>query len=322
MPLSTRQRSFIQHLALGPVGLALLAIGLLVLGLSGCSSTPKKFYQGDGPPEARDIPAQLAQTPDAVPRVEPFHPYANRPYRALGRTYTPLTTDAPLKQRGMASWYGRQFHGNKTASGERYDMYAMTAAHPTFPLPSYARVINLKTGKQIVVRVNDRGPFLHGRIIDLSYAAAVKLGIAGGVSEVEVERITHAQIRAQQERGDAEQSTAQDSALALVASPLPEPLPLMATSLPEPGATLNGAASAAPAWSIQLGAFEQAANAEALRQRVAQELQQEAQPPRVYFSEGLHRVLVGRFSERSSAQQAAQRLQQLLDQDTALFLQR
>lgn len=310
----TRQRFLNQALATG--------LALLALGLSGCSSTPKKFYQGDGPPDARDVPTQLAQTPDAVPRIEPFHRYANRPYRALGRTYTPLTTDAPVKQRGMASWYGRQFHGNKTASGERYDMYAMTAAHPTYPLPSYARVTNVKNGKQIVVRVNDRGPFLHGRIIDLSYAAAVKLGIAGGVSEVEVERITHAQIRAQQnERGEADLNLVQDTALVdpALSSPAQVPLPVVAPSSPiAPDSTDD-----APTWAIQLGAFEHAVNAEALRQRVAQELSpQETQAPRVYFSDGLHRVLVGRFTARNSAQQAAERLQHFLDQDTALFLQR
>ncbi|MCU0940643.1 MAG: septal ring lytic transglycosylase RlpA family protein, partial [Burkholderiaceae bacterium] len=147
----------------------------------GCSSTPKPsrsggFYQDDGPPDR--VPADIARLPDAVPKVEPFHPYANRPYSALGRTYTPLTDDRPFRQRGFASWYGKQFHGNRTASGEKYDMLGMTAAHPTLPIPSYVRVTHVKNGASVILRVNDRGPFKHDRVIDLSYAAAVKLGIA------------------------------------------------------------------------------------------------------------------------------------------------
>ena len=108
----------------------------------------------------------------------------------FGREYVPATSLRPYKERGIASWYGRKFHGEKTSIGETYDMYAMTAAHPTLPLPSYARVTSVATGKSVVVRVNDRGPFLHGRVIDLSYAAAYRIGIAQkGSGEVEVEAI-------------------------------------------------------------------------------------------------------------------------------------
>src|SRR4029077_6570820 len=127
---------------------------------------------------------------DAVPRAEPLHRAANRPYIVFGREYVPATTLRQYRERGIASWYGRKFHGEKTSTGETYDMYGMTAAHPTLPLPSYARVTNVSTGKVVVVRVNDRGPFLHSRIIDLSYAAAHKIGIAQrGSGEVEVEAI-------------------------------------------------------------------------------------------------------------------------------------
>lgn len=263
--------------------------------LAACGSAPKKFYQSDGPPAAHEVPRDLAQTPDATPRIEPFHRYANRPYSALGRTYTPLTTDAPFKQRGLASWYGKQFHGNKTASGERYDMFAMTAAHPTLPLPSYARVTNPKNGKTVVVRVNDRGPFLHGRIIDLSYAAAVKLGVAHGVSEVEVERITHTQI-------GAAQTEAAEVAQREVSTP--------------------------GTWSVQLGAFEIEANALALRERIeallttaeANDLPPEARRPRVQHNAGLYRVLIGQYAEQRSAQTLAERLGALLGRETALFL--
>ena len=130
-----------------------------------------------------------------MPRIEPFLARANRPYVALGRSYTPLTTDVAFRERGLASWYGKQFHGNRTASGEIYDMFAMTAAHPTLPLPSYVRVTGVRSRQSIIVRVNDRGPFKSDRIIDLSYAAASRLGfVAAGTGQVEIERITHAQI--------------------------------------------------------------------------------------------------------------------------------
>jgi len=146
------------------------------------------YLPGDGP--GTDIPADLDSIPDAVPKVEPLHRYANRPYIALGKTYRPMTVVGNYKERGIASWYGKKFNGERTSSGEIYDMYAMTAAHPTLPLPSYARVTNLANHKSVIVRVNDRGPFMDDRIIDLSYTAAYKLGIIGdGSAEVEVESI-------------------------------------------------------------------------------------------------------------------------------------
>lgn len=146
------------------------------------------YYKDDGPDE--QIPANLDAIPDAEPRAEPLHRFANRPYHVMGQSFVPATELRPFRQRGHASWYGRRFHGNPTSSGEPYDMYAMTAAHPTLPIPSYARVTNLGNGRSVVVRVNDRGPFLRGRVIDLSYAAAHKLGyINAGSAQVEVEQI-------------------------------------------------------------------------------------------------------------------------------------
>jgi rare lipoprotein A len=145
------------------------------------------YLAGDGPGGET---VNLDSIPDAVPKAEPLHRYANRPYSALGKTYTPLTETGKYKERGIASWYGKKFHGQRTSIGEVYDMYGMTAAHPTLPIPSYARVTNVATGKSVVVRVNDRGPFLHQRIMDLSYVAAAKLGYIGsGSAEVEVESI-------------------------------------------------------------------------------------------------------------------------------------
>jgi rare lipoprotein A len=146
------------------------------------------YLPGDGP--GANIPANLENTPDAVPVNEPLHPYANRPYVALGNNYSPLSETGQYKARGTASWYGKKFHGQRTSSGEEYDMYKMTAAHPTLPIPSYARVTHLGSQRTVVVKINDRGPFLHNRLIDLSYAAATKLGIIGnGNAEVEVESL-------------------------------------------------------------------------------------------------------------------------------------
>jgi len=158
-----------------------------VVLLAGCASSPKPggYYKDDGPGDR--LPANVA---DAVPRAEPLHRFANRPYRAMGKEYVPMTRLQPFRQRGLASWYGKRYHGQKTSSGEIYDMYAMSAAHPTLPIPSYARVTNVANGRSVVVRINDRGPFHSARIIDLSYVAAYKLGfIQAGHAQVEVEAV-------------------------------------------------------------------------------------------------------------------------------------
>ena len=158
--------------------------------LAACSSTSKKggYYKDDGP--GANPPSNLDRVTDAKPRAEPLHRAANRPYEVFGKKYVPLASVRPFHQRGVASWYGKRFHGQKTANGETYDMYAMTAAHPILPIPSYARITHLKSGKQVIVRINDRGPFHSGRVIDLSYAAAHRLGLLGtGSGEVEIEAI-------------------------------------------------------------------------------------------------------------------------------------
>lgn len=165
----------------------------LFLGLAGCSTNPGKYFQNDGPPSGWSN--YRMSTKDAVPKVEKPVAAANRPYKVMGKRYVPQTGDKTLVQTGYASWYGKQFHGKKTSIGERYNMYEMTAAHTTMELPSYARVTNLENGRSVIVRVNDRGPFLHNRVIDLSYAAAHKLGYVNkGTARVRVERITRKQI--------------------------------------------------------------------------------------------------------------------------------
>lgn len=158
--------------------LFLQGLTLFALALSaGCSSSnPNGYYENDGPPGLFQKKIFPWGGSEVKLKVEQPNKWANRPYTVMGKRYYPVTGDKAMNQVGTASWYGKQFHGKKTAIGEVYDMHAMTAAHPTMELPSFAKVTNLENGRSVIVRVNDRGPFLHGRIIDLSYAAAVKLG--------------------------------------------------------------------------------------------------------------------------------------------------
>jgi rare lipoprotein A len=154
------------------------------LSLSGCSFT--RYH--DGGPQTE---VNVARIPDAVPRVEPLSSNGNpQTYTVLGRTYHVMQSSQGYVERGIASWYGTKFHGHTTSNGEIYSMYKMTAAHKTLPIPSYVQVTNLENGRQVIVRINDRGPFHPNRIIDLSYVAAKKLGIAStGTGLVEIRSI-------------------------------------------------------------------------------------------------------------------------------------
>jgi rare lipoprotein A len=232
------------------------------------------------------VPADLASIPDAVPRDEPYHRWANRPYTVFGRTYAPVVNDEPMQERGLASWYGRKFHGQKTSSGEIYDMFAMTAAHKTLPIPSYARVTSLKSGNSVVVRVNDRGPFHDGRVIDLSYAAAAKLGIAGpGSGPVEVERVF-----------------ARDAGTRAALAPPPAAEVATAVVSPEPAGLY-----------IQLGAFASAENANTFRERIAGDLPWLREPIQVAAAGSLHRVRLGPYRTREEAMAIADRIRASLD---------
>jgi rare lipoprotein A len=167
---------------------AALALAALLSACGSASKRPGGYYKDDGP--GPSPPRNVEAIEDAKPRAEPLHRNANNPYTVFGRQYVPAKAVRPFKQRGTASWYGKKFHGQRTSGGEIYDMYKMTAAHPTLPIPSYARVTHLGSGKSAIVRINDRGPFHAGRIIDLSYAAAAKLGFVNtGNAPVEIEAI-------------------------------------------------------------------------------------------------------------------------------------
>ena len=237
-----------------------------------------------------------------MPRLEPLNRFANRPYTVLGKDYVPATSLRAYKERGIASWYGRKFHGLKTSNGETYDMYAMTAAHPTLPLPSYARVTNVATGKSVVVRVNDRGPFLHDRVIDLSYAAAHRIGIAAkGSGEVVVEAIIPGEggtvVAAAPPRGR-----------------LHCPRPRCVTTAP----LRTGGSAAAPRAdqqrslpadsSVQLGAFQNYTNAQNFLAHVQAQLATAQVAPKVREAGGLYRVYVGPYPDRDEARRVADRL--------------
>ena len=161
---------------------------LLALSCCGAKYTPVVDPTADGPPE---FVVDVNQIPNPIPKLEPLSRYGNHsPYHVRGKTYHVMPTSHNFIQRGVASWYGTKFHKQKTSSGERYNMFAMTAAHKNLPLPTYVRVTNLENKRSVIVKVNDRGPFHDDRIIDLSYSAAKKLGIlARGTGYVEIEAI-------------------------------------------------------------------------------------------------------------------------------------
>jgi rare lipoprotein A len=283
----------------------------VALAVAACTGTPQrapssgaapppasssKYYLDDGP--GLSPPANLDTIPDAVPRIEPLHRAANRPYAVLGREYVPATALTPYRERGIASWYGRKFHGQKTSIGETYDMYAMTAAHPTLPLPSYARVTNVDTGKSVVVRVNDRGPFLHGRIIDLSYAAAHRIGIAqNGSGEVEVQSILPGTL------AQSPQASRPPLAEVATASAITAPLaPPAAVQAAERTPDSPPVASVAGGYSVQLGAFASFANAQSFLAHAQNQLAQATVEAKIRQAGGLYRVYIGPYTARDEAE--------------------
>ena len=248
---------------------------LLATLLSACTTAPvapvdrlagpAPAHERDGYPDA---PPDVSLIEDPVPRQEPRSRYGNPPtYEVFGERYAVMESADGFVERGIASWYGTKFHGRRTSSGEPYDMYAMTAAHKSLPLPSYVQVTNLANGKQVVVRVNDRGPFSKSRVIDLSYAAAWKLDVLGpGTAPVEI-RVLQGPAPAAPvvtaQAAPAVQPTvipaATDAAAVTsrtVATPIAEPKPIAAVD------------KAAVRYFIQVGAFSDAVNAEQLQRKL------------------------------------------------------
>ncbi|WGJ90413.1 septal ring lytic transglycosylase RlpA family protein [Achromobacter mucicolens] len=293
--------------------LHLISVLLLAIAVAGCSTSGGRkkggYYKDDGPDA--NPPSNLDQIPDAVPKLEPYASGANRPYVVFGQRYVPDTSGQPYKKRGIASWYGKKFHGNSTSIGETYDMYAMTAAHTTLPIPSYARVTSLVNGKTIIVRVNDRGPFHSDRIMDLSYVAAYKLGIIGpGSGQVVVEAIQADEIRRLASQGapaapapEPESATGSTPVMAPVAATpvalTPEPL---APAAPSRAPMRPAAGAASGSVYLQVGAFSQPANAQSLVSRINTQLGAEGAPAAtVEQTNNLYRVRIGPYPDRQSA---------------------
>jgi len=267
--------------------LAVAAVGgVLALVFAGCGGSPDRRGLTDGHPSV--VPVDLASIPDAVPRHEPLSRYGNPPeYEVFGQRYRTMTSSAGFEERGLASWYGTKFHGRRTSSGEAYDMFAMTAAHRHLPLPSFVEVINLDNGKRVVVRVNDRGPFVGGRIIDLSYAAAHRIGmVEKGVAPVLVRVVEPGDIPAQPVQIAASE-------------------PLVRSDAVDPGDRLESQGS-----YVQVGAFADRDAAD----RVKHDLRA------LGFSDvlvttlvrnpdsPLHRVRIGPLPDASAVQEVAERL--------------
>lgn len=259
--------------------------------LSQLMKRPGGFYNDDAPDGP--LPVNLDAIRDAEPRPEPLNGRANEPYTVFGREYTPYKALVDYRRQGTVSWYGRKFHGQRTWSGEFYDMYAMTAAHPTLPIPSYVRVTNLENRRSVVVRINDRGPFHSGRIMDLSYAAAWRLGFAeSGSATVEVESVVPAVTGVI--------ASAPASPRKPVPAEPPEAAPVMAAS------TLPGGIF------LQLGAFGAEANAESFRSKLQPQLAELQLTAQVTERDRLHRVQVGPFRTRAEATQMVEKLRESL----------
>jgi rare lipoprotein A len=292
------------------------------------------YYLNDGPGD--NPPPNLEQVPDAVPRREPLARGAMRPYTVMGQNYTPMTQIAPYKARGIASWYGRRYHGQQTSSGEVYDMYGMTAAHTVLPIPSYARVTNVANNKSIVVRINDRGPFYPDRLIDLSYTAAYKLGVlGGGKATVEVETIivdagtpttptlANAVMPAVTPAGTPP-TNATTTATPLLSSAAPAGTPLAEVArspvISEPAPSQAIAAETAivavtaeqKGLFLQLAAFGSRDNADSYLARLRTQVDWLAPALHVYPKDGLYRVHAGPYTTQADARAAADRIGQSL----------
>ncbi len=260
----------------------ILTVFALALALTACNAVKKdgKYYQDDGPPRFKKGP-NPDSVPNAVPRNESISRYGNKPYTALGQRFVPMNSAQGFRQTGHASWYGRKYHGNRTSSGETYDMYAMTAAHPTLPLPSYVHVRNLDNNREVVVRVNDRGPFLNSRIIDLSYMAAQKLGIvATGTGRVKIRTV--------------------------FAGEKPKVATNSASSASVPVAVIR--------YMLQAGSFASTSNAERMRRKLRQGGYDNVRIERVIVSgRQYHRVQIGPYETRRAAGLIADTIEEVLN---------
>ena len=278
------------------------------------SSKPGGYYLDDGPGD--NPPQDIDSIPDAAPKKEVLLDRANKPYIALGTSYKPMTTYQPYKASGVSSWYGKRYHGKKTSSGEVYDMYSMTAAHTTLPLPSYVKVTNPANGRFVVVRVNDRGPFKSDRIIDLSYAAAYKLRFTTqGSTPVIVEAIdanntSPSYIASYTQATSATPQTPATASPATTSATATKPTTQLQTS-----ETLSTQLSG---YFVQLGAFKSEVNADLLIKKIqGLDIENNAGINKVY-NNGLYRLKLGPYDSKKAAEDTAAKIRKQLNTPTII----
>ncbi len=283
---------------------------------------PKKsggYYLDDGPGD--NPPANIDAIPDAVPRVEALLPRANKPYVALGNSYTPMTEFQPYKKRGVASWYGKRYHGQKTSAGEVYDMYGMTGAHTILPIPSYVRVTNPANQKSVIVRINDRGPFHNDRLIDLSYAASYKLGLVGkGSGIVDVEAIDARKYVQNPPATTVQSPVVPADSSPVVVEPLKQaevPAPTVIDNTPSAQEKTNTPPTSG--LFVQVGAFKSADNAGMLSKKIMGQNIVENAPVNSWYNQGIYRVRIGPYANRAQAEAVAAKVKQALGANTYII---
>ena len=272
------------------------------------------YYLDDGPGE--NAPANIDSIPSATLKTEQLYPRANKPYSALGQSYTPMTSYVPYKKQGIASWYGKRFHGKKTSTGEIYDMYAMTGAHTILPIPSYAKVTNVANGRSVIVRINDRGPFKRDRLMALSYAAAYQLRIIKQCQGlVEVETIDTSPEALRKINTDQAQQTAvnQQTTTTPVAPLSSSTVAALSTNTEDSPTTITPASPVSTQYYVQAGAFKNEANGDLLQKKIQSlDLGENVSVANVYNS-GLYRVKLGPYFSKSEADVAAANIRKQLN---------
>ncbi len=263
------------------------------------------YYLDDGPGD--NAPADIDSIPDAQLKTETPLSRPNQPYMALGKKYVPMTSYAPYAQQGIASWYGKRYHGKKTSSGEIYDMYGMSGAHTTLPIPSYVRVTNPANKRSVIVRINDRGPFKNDRLIDLSYAAAYKLRlISQGSGLVQVEWIDTSP-EALQKMNTTQVATSASTAESIPVTYKETP---PATTTPTPKDNIE---TPATSYYVQVGAFKNEANGNQLQNKIlGLDLAGDAAVTNVY-NNGIYRVKLGPFATKKEANASADKVRKQLN---------
>lgn len=269
------------------------------------------YYLDDGPGD--NPPADIDSIPDAQLKTETPLVSPNKPYTALGKRYVPMTSYAPYFQQGIASWYGKRYHGKKTSSGEVYDMYGMTGAHPTLPIPSYVRVTNPVNKRSVIVRINDRGPFKHDRLIDLSYAAAYKLRITSrGSGPVEVEWINTSPEALRKMNTTPVATSASTADITAVAYKTATYKETSTAEIISP-APANYMEPRATSYYVQVGAFKNELNGDLLQKKIlGLELAGDAAVTNVY-NDGIYRVKLGPFGSKKEADVSANKVRKQLN---------